>query len=130
MPFAAALAAPLAPLISSRKVWASSSTIRKNSNAQSQKLEMNALGNVREVFKKDTDFIKKGIGKGLQWANKTFGVPKFTKSFDDFIWLRQVEDPRASSEVSDAPSWPRPLYPGSSFFFFVGLLGIWFQLTS
>lgn len=117
MPFAAALAAPLTPLISShKKVWASSGTIRKNSNAQRQKLEKNALWNVTEVVKKDAEFIKKGIGKGLQWADKTFRIPKLTKSLDDFIWLRHVEDRRASSEVSDAPSWRQPHYPGSSFF--------------
>lgn len=118
MPFAAALAAPLAPQISShKKVWASSGTIRKNSNAQMQKLEKNALRNVTEVVRKDAEFIKKGIGKGLQWANKTFRMPKLTKSLDDFIWLRHVEEPGVSSEVSDAPSWPQPRYPGSSFFF-------------
>ncbi|KAL3339433.1 hypothetical protein AABB24_028177 [Solanum stoloniferum] len=112
MPFAAALAAPLAPQISShKKVWASSGTIRKNSNAQRQKLEKNTLRNVTEVVKKDAEFIKKGIGKGLQWANKTFRIPKLTKSLDDFIWLRHVEEPRVSSEVFDAPSWPQPHYP-------------------
>lgn len=112
MPFAAALAAPLAPEISShKKVWASSGTIRKNSNAQRQKLEKNTLRNVTEVVKKDAEFIKKGIGKGLQWANKTFRIPKLTKSLDDFIWLRHVEEPRVSSEVFDAPSWPQPHYP-------------------
>ncbi|XP_047257021.1 uncharacterized protein slr1919 isoform X3 [Capsicum annuum] len=110
MPFAAALTAPLTPLISSHKVWASSGTIRKNSNNQRQKLEKNALRNVIEVVKKDADFIKKGIGKGLQWANKTFRIPKLTKFLDDIIWLRHVEDPRASSVASDAPSWPQPHY--------------------
>lgn len=112
MPFAAALAAaPLAPVISSHKVWASSGPIRKNSNTQRQKLETNAVGNVIEVVKKDSEFIKKGIGTGLQWANKTFRIPKLTKSLDDFIWLRHVEDLRASSAVSDAPSWPQHRYP-------------------
>ncbi|MCD7450643.1 hypothetical protein HAX54_007829, partial [Datura stramonium] len=111
---AAALAAPLAPTISSRKVWASSGAINKNCNTQRQKqrqkLEKNSIGNVAEVLKKDVEFIKKGIGTGLQWSNKTFRIPKLTKSFDDFIWLRHVEDPRASSTVSDAPSWPQPHY--------------------
>ncbi|KAK4356035.1 hypothetical protein RND71_025006 [Anisodus tanguticus] len=101
MPFAAALAAP-------HKVWASSGTIRKNSNTQRKKLERNAIGKVTEVVKKDAEFIKEGIGKGLQWANKTFRIPKLTKSLDDLIWLRHVEDPRASS---NAPSWPHPHYP-------------------
>lgn len=76
-----------------------------------QKLEKNALRNVTEVVRKDAEFIKKGIGKGLQWANKTFRMPKLTKSLDDFIWLRHVEEPGVSSEVSDAPSWPQPRYP-------------------
>ncbi|KAJ8544177.1 hypothetical protein K7X08_035707 [Anisodus acutangulus] len=101
MPFAAALAAP-------HKVWASSGTIRKNSNTQRKKLERNAIGKVTEVVKKDAEFIKEGIGKGLHWANKTFRIPKLTKSLDDLIWLRHVEDPRASS---NAPSWPHPHYP-------------------
>ncbi|XP_070031194.1 uncharacterized protein [Nicotiana tomentosiformis] len=115
MVFAAALAAPLTPLIPSHKVWASSGTIRKNSKTQKQKqrqkLEQSAIGNVTEVVKKDAEFIKRGIGKGLQWANKAFGIPKLTKSLDNFIWLRHVEDPRASVTVSDAPTCPQPHYP-------------------
>lgn len=121
MVFAAALAAPLTPLIPSHKVWASSGTIRKNSKTQKQKqrqkLEQSAIGNVTEVVKKDAEFIKRGIGKGMQWANKAFGIPKLTKSLDNFIWLRHVEDPRASVTVSDAPTCPQPHYPGAPFSF-------------
>ncbi|XP_060185817.1 uncharacterized protein LOC132615263 isoform X3 [Lycium barbarum] len=139
MPFAATLAAP--SVICSPTVWASSgTTIRKNSNTQKQR-QKNGIGKVTEVVKNDAEFIKNGIvkvikmdaelikngigkviikdaelikkriGKGLQWANKTFYIPKLTKPVDDFIWLRHVEDPQASVTVSDGPSWPQPHYP-------------------
>ncbi|XP_073037404.1 uncharacterized protein [Primulina eburnea] len=68
-----------------------------------------ALGNVVEVVRTDASFICKGLSKGLQWANKSFRIPEISKSVEDLIWLRNVEDPRASS--LRFPSWPQPYYP-------------------
>ncbi|XP_073140890.1 uncharacterized protein [Henckelia pumila] len=68
-----------------------------------------ALGNVVELVRTDVSFISKGLSKGLKWANKAFRIPEISKSVEDVIWLRNVEDPRASS--SRFPSWPQPYYP-------------------
>ncbi|KAI9072387.1 hypothetical protein K1719_045627 [Acacia pycnantha] len=43
----------------------------------------------------DVEFIKKGINKGVEWANEAFRIPMVTKKIDDLIWLRNLEDPRA-----------------------------------
>ncbi|GFP82828.1 uncharacterized aarf domain-containing protein kinase at1g79600 chloroplastic [Phtheirospermum japonicum] len=67
------------------------------------------LGNVVEVVQKDVAFLKAGLSKGLQWANKAFRVPEVSKSMEDLIWLRGVEDSRAES--IQFPSWPQPYYP-------------------
>ncbi|XP_075502798.1 uncharacterized protein LOC142540491 isoform X2 [Primulina tabacum] len=68
-----------------------------------------ALGNVVEVVRTDVSFICKGLSRGLQWANKSFRIPEISKSVEDLIWLRNVEDPRASS--LRFPSRPQPYYP-------------------
>ncbi|CAA0825305.1 Protein kinase superfamily protein [Striga hermonthica] len=67
------------------------------------------LGNVVEVVQKDVAFLKAGFSKGLRWANRAFRVPEVSKSVEDLIWLRNVEDPQAVS--SRFPSWPEPYYP-------------------
>ncbi|GER43244.1 protein kinase superfamily protein [Striga asiatica] len=67
------------------------------------------LRNVVEVVQKDIAFLKAGFSKGLRWANKAFRVPEVSKSVEDLIWLRNVEDPQAVS--SGFPSWPEPYYP-------------------
>lgn len=69
------------------------------------------LGNVVEVVQKDVAFLKAGFSKGLQWANEAFRIPEVSKSVEDLIWLRNVEDPQAS--LFRFPSWPQPYYPGS-----------------
>ncbi|KAL3650029.1 hypothetical protein CASFOL_006432 [Castilleja foliolosa] len=67
------------------------------------------LGYVAEVVQKDVAFLKAGLSKGLQWANKAFRIPEVSKSVEDVIWLRNVEDSRAES--IQFPSWPQPYYP-------------------
>lgn len=76
-----------------------------------QKLRKNggALGNVMEVVQKDVSFLKDGFSKGLDWANKAFRVPEVSKSVEDFVWLRNAEDPQAA--LLRFPSWPQPCYP-------------------
>ncbi|XP_057784582.1 uncharacterized protein LOC131001949 [Salvia miltiorrhiza] len=76
-----------------------------------QKLRRNAgaLGNVLEVVQKDVKFLGDGLSKGLEWANKAFRIPDLSKSVEDFVWLRNAEDPQAAA--LRFPSWPQPCYP-------------------
>ncbi|KAL2549512.1 Protein kinase superfamily protein [Forsythia ovata] len=84
---------------------------KNNTNAGKRKLSNNggALENIAEVVKKDVLFLRTGLNKGLQWANKAFRIPQFTKSVEDLVWLRNVEDPQAA--FLRFPSWPQPYYP-------------------
>ncbi|KAK6137957.1 hypothetical protein DH2020_028300 [Rehmannia glutinosa] len=76
-----------------------------------QKLSKNGggLGNIVEVVQKDVAFLKAGFSKGLRWANNAFRIPEVSKSVEDLIWLRNIEDPQAS--LFRFPSWPQPYYP-------------------
>ncbi|XP_041989687.1 uncharacterized protein LOC121741058 [Salvia splendens] len=87
----------------------------------SRKQNGGALGNVIEVVKKDVKFmgdglsrglevvhkdvkfIGDGLSKGLEWANKAFRIPEASKTVEDFVWLRNVEDPQAAA--LRFPSW-------------------------
>lgn len=84
---------------------------KNNTSAGKQKLSNNGgpVENLVEVVQKDVLFLRTGINKGLQWANKAFRIPQFTKSVEDLVWLRNVEDPQAS--FLQFPSWPQPYYP-------------------
>ncbi|KAL8533092.1 hypothetical protein ACS0TY_009370 [Phlomoides rotata] len=84
---------------------------RKNLSSQKkQKPSKNGggLGNIVEVVQKDVEFLKAGFSKGMQWANKAFRIPEVSKSVEDLIWLRNIEDSRATS--FRFPSWPQPYY--------------------
>ncbi|XP_030451070.1 uncharacterized protein LOC115673125 [Syzygium oleosum] len=61
------------------------------------------------AIKKDASFLKKRIGRGIEWANEAFRIPLFAKTLDDVLWLRVLESPDAPP-VEDRP-WPRPCYP-------------------
>ncbi|XP_034704591.1 uncharacterized protein slr1919 [Vitis riparia] len=65
-----------------------------------------------EVVGKDMEFLKKRIGRGVQWANGALRIPQLSKSLDRLLWLRMTEDPLAAS--LPPPSWPQPSYPGLS----------------
>uniref|UniRef100_A0A7C9FRH7 Uncharacterized protein n=1 Tax=Opuntia streptacantha TaxID=393608 RepID=A0A7C9FRH7_OPUST len=70
------------------------------------------IGNFDQFFgavKKDWEFLKNGVSKGVQWANETLHVPKIVKTVDDAVWLRNLEDPNAHS-FQPTP-WPQPSYP-------------------
>ncbi|CAI9091070.1 OLC1v1025990C1 [Oldenlandia corymbosa var. corymbosa] len=69
-----------------------------------------AFGNILEVVKKDFDFVKKGFNKGVEWANKNLPIPKVTKTIDDVVWLRYLENTVDVSPPKTAP-WPQPYYP-------------------
>ncbi|GAA0150599.1 hypothetical protein LIER_09510 [Lithospermum erythrorhizon] len=68
------------------------------------------LRNIGELVNKDLSFIKKGIGKGISWANEAFRIPQIMKSVDDVIWLRHLENKQNGFDVK-TPSWPQPSYP-------------------
>lgn len=68
------------------------------------------FGHLGQVVRKDLEFLKTGIGRGIEWANKAFRIPEVSKAVDDVVWLRNLEDPDAPP--SPAPSWPQPAYPG------------------
>lgn len=85
---------------------------------------MGNFGHFADVVRKDMGFIKRGIDKGVAWANDAFRIPQLAKKVDDLVWLRNLEDPLAATSYS-APSWPQPWYPGGNtnkkcFFLHVG----------
>ncbi|KAG6416155.1 hypothetical protein SASPL_123579 [Salvia splendens] len=105
-----------------------SNELSRNSRIASPNSKQNggALGNVIEVVKKDVKFmgdglskglevvhkdvkvLGDGLSKGLEWANKAFRIPEVSKTVEDFVWLRNVEDPLAAA--LRFPSWPQPCY--------------------
>lgn len=69
-----------------------------------------------DAVRKDMEFLKKRISKGIGWANQTFRLPQVSKTLDEVLWLRNLEDPRAAElEPCD---WPQPSYPGLVSFIF------------
>lgn len=72
------------------------------------------FGHFRQVVSKDVEFIKSKVSRGLEWANEAFQVPKISKTIDDFVWMRPLED--ASAPPFQFPSWPVPCYPGRCVF--------------
>lgn len=85
------------------------------SNGGIQKKRVPAVGNFEHLFwavKKDWEFLKNGVNKGVRWANEALHVPKIVKTVDDAVWLRNLEDPNSRS--FQPPSWPQPSYPALS----------------
>lgn len=80
-----------------------------NNNSNSDKIRL-VKSNFGQVVSKDVEFIKSKVSRGLEWANEAFRVPKISKTIDDFIWMRPLEDPHAPP--FQFPSWPVPCYPG------------------
>ncbi|CAK7325487.1 unnamed protein product [Dovyalis caffra] len=77
--------------------------------------EVRVVGNFShfgDTVRKDFEFIKKGINKGMDWANEAFRVPQVSKTLDDILWLRNLED--HNSPPIEPQSWPQPSYPGLS----------------
>ncbi|CAN1338535.1 Uncharacterized protein sll0005 [Linum perenne] len=74
--------------------------------------EVKAVGNFShfgEVVRKDFAFLKKGIGKGFDWASDVFKLPQVAKAVDDVVWMRNLEDPEAAT--MEKQTWPQPHYP-------------------
>lgn len=68
------------------------------------------FGHFVQVVKKDVDFLKKNISAGINWTSGVLGFPEISKKVDEFVWLRNLEDPHYPAEVQ-SPSWPQPYYP-------------------
>ncbi|MBA0788880.1 hypothetical protein Gotri_000039 [Gossypium trilobum] len=66
-----------------------------------------------DVVRRDMDFLKKGVQRGVEWANETFRIPQAKKAVDDVVWLRNLEDPNFSPPAQP-PLWPQPYYPALS----------------
>ncbi|KAL8090448.1 hypothetical protein AgCh_039782 [Apium graveolens] len=89
----------------------SSESTDSNYNQRSQiRLVKSNFGHFRQVMSKDVEFIKSKVSRGLEWANEAFRVPEISKTIDDFVWMRPLED--ASAPPFQFPSWPAPCYPG------------------
>ncbi|XP_050209430.1 uncharacterized protein LOC126660133 [Mercurialis annua] len=88
---------------------------RRTPETPTKKKEVRVIGNLSyfgETVRKDFDFIKKGMSKGVDWANDAFKLPQVFKTLDDFIWLKNLEDPNHSNAPLQPQSWPETSYPG------------------
>ncbi|KAK9019492.1 hypothetical protein V6N11_054010 [Hibiscus sabdariffa] len=63
-----------------------------------------------DVVRRDMEFLKKGVKRGVEWANETFRISQAKKAVDDVVWLRNLEDPNLSPPPQP-PLWPQPYYP-------------------
>ncbi|XP_022986787.1 uncharacterized protein LOC111484434 [Cucurbita maxima] len=66
-------------------------------------------GHFGDVVRKDVEFIKVGLNRGIRWANDAFRIPQVSKTVDDLLWLRNIEDPQAVNLPTPSP--PQPSYP-------------------
>lgn len=114
---------PISALPSVRAIKTTSSSSSSRSQQQNKKRDAGNFSHFTQVIRKDVEFIKKGIGKGVDWANEVFRIPKVTKKIDDLIWLRNLEDPKAPP--FSAPSWPQHWYPGKNTKGFSNLVFSW-----
>lgn len=86
------------------------STSSIKSNNKDDKKRGGVLGNFGEVLGKDIKFIKTRVSRGIEWANGAFRIPEISKTLEDVVWLRNLEDPSVKS--FEFPTWPNPQYPG------------------
>ncbi len=70
------------------------------------------LGHLAEVVRKDMEFLKKGVKRGMEWANEALHIPRVSKTLDELLWLRNLEEPNAPP-LEPRP-WPQPYYPGQA----------------
>jgi aarF domain-containing kinase len=80
------------------------------SSKKKKKKNHSNFGHFGQVVRKDMEFLKRGFNNGVEWANDAFRIPQIAKKVDDFVWLRNLENPQATS--FSTPSWPEPWYPG------------------
>ncbi|XP_059458455.1 uncharacterized aarF domain-containing protein kinase At1g71810, chloroplastic-like, partial [Corylus avellana] len=85
------------------------STRASTTTSQKRGHVVGSMGHLAEVVRKDVEFLKKGIGRGVEWANEALHIPRVFKTLDDVLWLRSLEEPHAPP-LEPRP-WPQPCYP-------------------
>lgn len=93
-------------------VRATTTPSSKKKKSQQKQRALGNFGHFGQVVRKDMEFLKRGFNNGVAWANDAFRIPQIAKKVDDLVWLRNLEDPQATS--FSTPSWPEPWYPGLS----------------
>ncbi|KAG2723530.1 hypothetical protein I3760_02G173900 [Carya illinoinensis] len=103
------MAATISLSSSSTLVSVRCSTRASKTTSQRRGRVVGNLGHLAQVVRKDMEFLKKGISRGVEWMNETLHVQRVSKTLDDFLWLRYLEDPHAPP--LHPRSWPQPSYP-------------------
>ncbi|KAK6929208.1 TMEM115/Pdh1/Rbl19 [Dillenia turbinata] len=61
------------------------------------------------VVRKDAEFLKNNVKRGIEWANEALRLPQVARKIDDAIWLRDLEDPLCPP--FQPKPFPQPWYP-------------------
>lgn len=93
----------------SRALAARASASASSGKKRSRVRAFGDFSHFADAVKKDASFLRKRIGRGIEWANEALRIPLVAKTLDDVVWLRVLENPDAPP-VEDCP-WPRPCYP-------------------
>lgn len=104
MAIASSASLPMSVLCSTR-----AASVTKKNTPKIDRSFGNPFGHFFQVVRKDAEFLKTRISKGIGWANQNLPIPQISKTLDDAIWLRNLEDPQSSH--FQLPSWPHPHYP-------------------
>ncbi|KAK4578846.1 hypothetical protein RGQ29_028791 [Quercus rubra] len=104
----APLFSPWTP-ISARRCYSTRARASNTTTSIKKGRVVGNLGHLGEVVRKDMDFLKKGIRRGMEWANEALQVRRVSKTLDDLLWLRHLEEPQAPP-LEPRP-WPQPCYP-------------------
>ncbi|KAK9282959.1 hypothetical protein L1049_011184 [Liquidambar formosana] len=115
MAFAAAAAAAAAASLSMptsalcfSQAHSTTRTAKKKEPRKQGKVVGN-FGHLFQVVRKDVEFLKQRFKRGIEWANEALHLPQVSKTLDDVVWLRNLEDPHAPP--FQTPPWPQPSYP-------------------
>lgn len=79
---------------------------------------MGQLGYFGKVVRKDVEYLKGSLSKGIEWANVALRIPQVSRTISDVVWFRNLEDSGAAG--LKAPTFPQPQYPGN-----FNKIGIW-----
>nr|POF21794.1 hypothetical protein CFP56_73310 [Quercus suber] len=114
MAMAAVTTAPLSSpstTISTRR-YSTRARASKTTSSIKKGCEVGNLGHLGEVVGKDIDFLKKGIRRGMEWANEALSVPHVSKTLDDLSWLCHLKEPQAPP--LEPQTWPQSCCPGQA----------------
>lgn len=110
-PMAMAVSAAAAALPISAVRSRSSRPFRAALNKHERARAVGNFAHFKDAIRKDFDFMRKGIKRGVEWANESFRVPQAARDMEDLLWLRALERP--DEPVVEPSSWPQPSYPGN-----------------